>query len=205
MKRILTFIIIIFSISVAFSQIDNKNNNSQSSNTTNISSPTIPSVLTISVSIGGDFPITGSFPAYINERVDQFITRMYLNARQQALNNIKDSQGNFTAINDKLNNFSLRGVILKRSNGDVLTIDLKKFRINGDFKNNPYLKNDDILIFPSNDLTRNFFSISGAVNNPGKFYFLEGLRSSLSRWRLLVPWVFRRVLLRDRQRQVFLR
>ena len=175
MKRILTLIIIIFSISVTFSQIDNKNNNSQSSSsTTNISNPTIPSVLTISVSIGGDFPITGSFPAYINERVDQFITRMYLNARQQALNNMKDSQGNFTAINDKLNNFSLRGVILKRSNGDVLTIDLKKFRINGDFKNNPYLKNDDILIFPSNDLTRNFFSISGAVNNPGKFYFLEG-------------------------------
>ncbi len=174
MKRILTFIIIIFSISVAFSQIDNKNNNSQSSNTTNISNPTITSVLTISVSIGGDFPITGSFPAYINERVDQFITRMYLNARQQALNNIKDSQGNFTEINDKLNNFSLRGIILKRSNGDVLTLDIKKFRINGDFKNNPYLKNDDILIFPSNDLTRNFFSISGAVNNPGKFYFLEG-------------------------------
>lgn len=170
MKRILTFIIIIFSISVSFSQVDNKSDNSQSSqNTTNNFSN-----FTISVTIGGDFPITGTFPAYINERVDQFITKMYLSARQNALNNINNSKETSAEINDKLNNFSLRGIILKRSDGEVLTLDLKKFRINGDFVNNPYLKNDDILIFPPSDLSRNFFSISGAVNNPGKFRYLDG-------------------------------
>ena len=170
MKRILTFIIIIFSISVSFSQVDNKSDNSQSSQntTTNFSN------FTISVTIGGDFPITGTFPAYINERVDQFITKMYLSARQNALNNINNSKETSAEINDKLNNFSLRGIILKRSDGEVLTLDLKKFRINGDFVNNPYLKNDDILIFPPSDLSRNFFSISGAVNNPGKFRYLDG-------------------------------
>ena len=170
MKRILTFIIIIFSISVSFSQVDNKSDNSQSSQntTTNFSN------FTISVTIGGDFPITGTFPAYINERVDQFVTKMYLSARQNALNNINNSKETSAEINDKLNNFSLRGIILKRSDGEVLTLDLKKFRINGDFVNNPYLKNDDILIFPPSDLSRNFFSISGAVNNPGKFRYLDG-------------------------------
>ena len=169
MKRILTFLILIFSVSISFAQVDKKNDDNQSSPRTNIDF----SKLTISVSIGGDFPVTGSFPAYINERVDQFITRMYLNARQNALTN-KDPQENFNAINDRLNNYSLRGIILKRSNGDVLTLDLRKFRVNGDFANNPYLKNDDVLIFPTNDLTRNFFTVSGAVNNPGKFYFLDG-------------------------------
>ena len=31
-----------------------------------------------------------------------------------------------------------------------------------------------MIIFPPVDLERNFFSISGAVNNPGKFPFVEG-------------------------------
>jgi protein involved in polysaccharide export with SLBB domain len=53
-------------------------------------------------------------------------------------------------------------------------LDLLKFRINGDFVNNPYLKNDDVIIFSPNDPERNFFSVEGAVNNPGKFYFAEG-------------------------------
>jgi protein involved in polysaccharide export with SLBB domain len=44
----------------------------------------------------------------------------------------------------------------------------------GDFLNNPYLKNDDVLIFPASDLERNFFSISGAVNKPGKYHYKEG-------------------------------
>jgi len=30
----------------------------------------------ISVTIGGDFIITGTFPAMVNERVDQFVTRI---------------------------------------------------------------------------------------------------------------------------------
>jgi protein involved in polysaccharide export with SLBB domain len=127
----------------------------------------------ISVTVGGDFPITGSFPAFINERVDQFVTRMYINAREKALANITDPDL-LKQINEKLNHYSLRDITLKRSSGETIKIDLLKFRINGDFKNNPYLKNDDVLIFPAADLERNFFSISGAVNKPGKFYFVDG-------------------------------
>ncbi len=51
---------------------------------------------------------------------------------------------------------------------------MEKFRLYGDFKSNPYLKNDDVIIFPPYDMDRNFFSVNGAVNTPGKFFFVEG-------------------------------
>jgi protein involved in polysaccharide export with SLBB domain len=70
--------------------------------------------------------------------------------------------------------YSLRNIKLKRVDGKELILDLEKFRLNGDFVNNPYLKNDDILIFHPADLERNFFSVSGAVNSPGKFNFVDG-------------------------------
>jgi protein involved in polysaccharide export with SLBB domain len=164
MKRLFTCLFLIFSISVSFSQIDNKTNNNSSSLLSN---------LTISVTIGGDFPITGSFPAYINERVDQFITRMYIDARDKALRNINDPQL-ITQIGKKLNNYTLRGITLKRSSGEIFKLDLLKFRTDGNFRNNPYLRNDDVIIFPSDDIETNFFSVLGAVNKPGKFYFVEG-------------------------------
>ncbi len=41
----------------------------------------------ISVSIGGNFPVTGSYPASVNERVDQFVTRIYDKAFSSALGN----------------------------------------------------------------------------------------------------------------------
>ncbi|HSP88674.1 MAG TPA: SLBB domain-containing protein, partial [Ignavibacteriaceae bacterium] len=128
---------------------------------------------TISVTVGGDFIVTGSFPAFITERVDQFITRIYNEAKEQAINVTTDPMM-LEKLKVQLEDFSLREITLKRSNGEVLILDLLKFRINGDFINNPYLKNDDVIIFSTNDPERNFFSVEGAVNNPGKFYFAEG-------------------------------
>lgn len=114
---------------------------------------------TISVTIGGDFPVTGSFPAFISERADQFITRLYLETIERF---------------ERITKYSLRGIILKRSNGEELLLDLKRFRVTGDFIYNPYLKNDDVLIFPVYDITRNFFTVSGAVNNGDVFFYVEG-------------------------------
>jgi len=162
MKKTFVILIIMLAVNISFSQTDNKSGLSSLLNNP-----------TISVTVGGDFPITGSFPAFINERVDQFVTRMYINAREKALANVTDPDL-LKQINEKLNQYSLRDITLKRSSGESIKIDLLKFRINGNFKNNPYLKNDDVLIFPAADLERNFFSISGAVNKPGKFYFVDG-------------------------------
>jgi len=128
---------------------------------------------TISVTIGGDFPATGSFPAYVSERVDQFVTRLYIEARERSVRTSNEPQI-IRKVEEKLNDYSLRGIILKRNTGEEIPVDLKRFRTTGDFKYNPYLKNDDVLIFPANDLSRNFFTISGAVNNPGIFFFVEG-------------------------------
>jgi len=128
---------------------------------------------TISVTIGGTFPINGTFPALITDRVDEFVTRMYAQAVDLTLRVTTDPTI-YRKLKEQLANYALRGIKLKRANGEELNLDLQKFRLNGDFSNNPYLKNDDVLVFPSNDVSRNFFSVSGAVNKPGTFLFIEG-------------------------------
>jgi len=159
-------LIIIFSLIVAAlanaQVLDNRLNNTN-----------LLSAATLSVTIGGHFPVTGSFPAIISERVDQLVTRLYLEARERSVRSSNDPLF-IKKVEDKLNNFSLRGIILIRSTGEEISVDLKRFRITGDFNYNPYLKNDDVLIFPANDISRNFFRISGAVNSPGLFYCVEG-------------------------------
>ena len=105
------------------------------------------SAATISVTIGGNFPITGSFPAFMTERVDEFVTRMYAEAVDLTLRVTTDPEI-YRKLKQDLANFALRGIKLKRASGEVFEIDLQKFRINGDFTNNPYLKNDDVIIFP---------------------------------------------------------
>lgn len=131
----------------------------------------------ISVTIGGSFPLTGSFPALMTERADQFVTRIYNEAVSRATANAQDEEF-LDKIKKDLTKFSLRGIVLKRSSGEEVLIDLEKFRLYGDFKNNPYLKNDDVIIFPPYDIDRNFFSINGAVNRPGKYFYVEGDRLS---------------------------
>lgn len=128
----------------------------------------------ISVTIGGKFIVNGTFPASITERVDQFVTRIYNLAKENMLSASNDLQAarNISMSIDQ--EYALRGIILKNSNGDERMIDLAKFRINGDFKNNPYIKNDDVIIFPALDLERNFVRVIGAVNNPTKFMFMDG-------------------------------
>ncbi len=127
----------------------------------------------ISVTIGGSFPLTGSFPAVMTERVDQFVTRIYNEAVSRSIANAQE-EALLDKLKKDLTKYSLRGITLKRSTGEETTIDLEKFRLYGDFKNNPYLKNDDVLIFPPYDIERNFFTINGAVNEPGKYFYVEG-------------------------------
>ena len=163
MKKSLIIILLIFATVFANAQVlDSRMNNSN-----------LLSTATISVTIGGDFPATGSFPALISERVDQFVTRLFLESKARSMRTTDDPKI-IKDIEDKLNDYSLRGIKLKRSTDEELSIDLQRFRITGDFIYNPYLKNDDVLIFPANDITRNFFSVTGGVNNPNIFHFVEG-------------------------------
>ncbi len=106
----------------------------------------------ISVSVAGGSPIKGTFAASAYERVDQLITR----------------------LSEKYGNFPLRDVTVKHLNGASEKIDIQKFRITGDFKDNPYLKNEDVLIFPFYDENRGFISVIGAVTNSQRLQYVEG-------------------------------
>lgn len=151
--KIYSLLFIILFMTVSYAQ--NDNNKSDNYNV-------VPGANLISVTIGGKFITSGTFSASITERADQFITRIY--------NQIREKLGSPIAPDA----YSFRDITLKHSNGKEQKIDIAKFHINGDFINNPYLKNDDIIIFPQVDIERNFFSIYGAVNNPGRFFFVDG-------------------------------
>ena len=129
---------------------------------------------TISVTIGGDFIVTGTFPALLTERVDQFVTRIYNQTKEKALGNTTNDPELMLKVKKQLEDYSIRDIKLKRANGEVIILDLLKFRTTGDLAEDPYLKNDDVLIFAPADLVRNFFTIAGAVNKPGKFHFVDG-------------------------------
>lgn len=160
--REIILIILFLNISLIYSQTADRNQNTS-----------LMVANTISVTLGGQFPLTGTFPASVTERVDQFVTRIYSQALERSLRTATD-QVMLEKIKQELSDFSLRGILLKRASGEEIILDLAKFRIDGNFVNNPYLKNDDVLIFPPNDIERNFVSVTGAVNSPGKFLFVEG-------------------------------
>ncbi len=159
--------IMFFCFALAQAQNENRANNNNNNLMPTLISPAI------SVTIGGYFPVTGSYPAVVGERVDAFITRMFNQSHDALLKNAIE-MGETWQVLKKLDGYSFRGIILKRENGDTVKVDLLKFRVTGDFKYNPYLKNDDIIIFPSGDYERNFFTVAGAVNNPGIFPFADG-------------------------------
>ncbi|MHB1688509.1 MAG: SLBB domain-containing protein [Ignavibacteriaceae bacterium] len=162
MKKILFWIFSLLLIARTFAQTETK-----------MSSGLLNSPAAISVTIGGNFIVTGSFPAMISERVDAFVTRMFNQAKENMLAKITDPT-QIEKLNKKIAEYPLRDITLKRSSGEIIKIDLLKFRLTGDFKDNPYLKNDDVLIFPQYDPKRNFFVVSGAVNNPNTFQFVNG-------------------------------
>ena len=82
MKKSLIIIFILIVAAFANSQVlDNLQNNTN-----------LLSTATISVTIGGDFPATGSFPAFISERVDQLVTRLYLEARERSVRTSNEPQ-----------------------------------------------------------------------------------------------------------------
>ncbi len=66
----------------------------------------------ISVTIGGSFPLSGSFPALMTERVDQFITRIYNEAVSRSTANAQD-ETLLEKLKKDLTQFSLRGITLK--------------------------------------------------------------------------------------------
>lgn len=147
--------------------------NGQDNSKSNTTSQSMMTASAISVTVGGTFIVNGTYPASPFERVDLFVTRLFNMAKLQRLSGITDRNA-IEVMSTKMDNVARRNIKLKRNNGEILTIDLEKFRLTGDFKENPFLQNEDVLIFPSVDIERGFVSIDGAVNSPVKFQFVEG-------------------------------
>lgn len=163
MKKIFVVVFICFA-SLLFAQ----DNNQQLSKQTSLSM-----FQPIAVTIGGDFIVTGSFTAYKSERLDHFITKVFTEAEanmRSGLNQI-DIIKKVTAQIEK---YAKRDITLRHRNGETAKIDLLKYRLTGDMSNNPYLQDDDVIIFPSYDYERSVVEISGAVNKPTKFQFVDG-------------------------------
>lgn len=163
MKKNILILIFLFSFVGIYSQPTGTNNNSAN----------FPLNAALSVTIGGDFVVTGTFPAMLNERADQFVTRIFNTAKENIFSNAASPEET-KKREEELSRYSFRNILLKRLNGESLLLDLTRFRLDGDFKNNPYLMNDDVLIFSSIDIKRNSYTVSGAVNRPGRFHFIEG-------------------------------
>jgi len=138
-------------------------------------SPLTPGA-SISVTVGGSFPLNGTYEASPLERVDQFITRLMLvsGLRQQQEGQRVDL--GIDAANRMTDLFARRNIRLIRTSREELRLDLERFRLTGDFKDNPYLKNDDVLIFQAIDRERDFVTVSGAVARPIRFQFVAGDR-----------------------------
>lgn len=166
MKKII-LIILLFLVQITFAQEEQ----------TTTKQNALAGLQVITVTIGGDFILTGSFTAYKSQRLDHFITTLYTQAQQKALQSL-NSISTINQVKKKIERYPLRDITLKHADGLIQKIDLLKFRLLGDFKHNPYLQNDDVIIFPINDEERNFIDISGAVNKPTKFQFVDGDRLS---------------------------
>lgn len=139
---------------------------------------TSPTTIPISVTIGGNFIVNGTFTASPNERVDQFVTRMFAIGKAQMVGMVNPQDPQYeeklAGVLREIEKYPRRDITLKRANGEIKKIDLEKFRLTGDFNHNPYLQNDDVLIFPKYDEYKDFIRIEGAVKNPNRFQYMEG-------------------------------
>jgi len=71
---------------------------------------------------------------------------------------------------------SKRNIVLRRANGNILSVDLLKFDQTGDLGANPYVLDGDVIQVPNEELEAGFLTISGALKNPGRFEYRPGDR-----------------------------
>ncbi|MFA7420488.1 MAG: SLBB domain-containing protein [Melioribacteraceae bacterium] len=167
MKKLAIFTLLFFAHSL-FAQSSEQQNSKQQS---------LSMIQPITITVGGDFIVNGSFQASAMQRVDNIITLLYIEAFSNLITQAK-SNGIAISAEGVEAKYPLRNITLKRASGETSKIDLLKFRLTGDFSQNPYLKNDDVIIFPAYDDSKNSVEVIGAVNKPIKFQFVDGDRLS---------------------------
>jgi protein involved in polysaccharide export with SLBB domain len=69
---------------------------------------------------------------------------------------------------------SRRNIRITRKNGQIVHVDLLKYYLTGSIESNPYLLDGDLIFVPFELANLGRIEISGAVNNPGEFEFVQG-------------------------------
>ena len=135
------------------------------------------------VTVTGSILNQGQYRALSVDRVERVVvqaSRVYLptatvtiesrgGAKEGLYNDPKMNQ-----VAEIFTNISTRNILLIRSNGDTLKVDIPKFYATKNDRHNPFLLEGDIVFVPRKDLGRNFVSVQGAVNAPGKYEYVEG-------------------------------
>ena len=152
-------------------------------------SSTVSAIPSINVTLGGAFPLNGTYQANINERADQVISRIYYLLlkdkiiegpatskyyNENRMLSVELSGGILSYMREEYLGFSLRRVKLVREKEPSVLLNIKKFWLEGDYKNNPYLQNNDVLIFEKVDLSKSYIQIEGAVKYPGRYEYVRG-------------------------------
>ncbi len=96
-------LIFFFLVSLTFAQVS-MNESSGNSNS-------MMALQKISVTVGGDFIVNGTFPASVTERLDEFITRTYNQYRLALLTTTKDARS-LTELRKETDEFAERGILL---------------------------------------------------------------------------------------------
>jgi protein involved in polysaccharide export with SLBB domain len=69
---------------------------------------------------------------------------------------------------------SRRRIIVRHKDGSRDVVDVPKFLATRDERWNPYLREGDIVLVPTNNFDRNVIGVYGEVNSPGRFEYAAG-------------------------------
>jgi protein involved in polysaccharide export with SLBB domain len=72
------------------------------------------------------------------------------------------------------NLMSTRRILLRHKDGTQVRVDIQKFLATKEDRWNPYLREGDIVVVPTNDFTRNVIGVYGEVNAPGRYEYVDG-------------------------------
>ncbi len=123
----------------------------------------------VSVTILGQVPHEGRKSVYASQRVTDLIElgiefptgRMDAREYEDRLNKIRAGA-------------SERLISLQRRTGEILPIDLLRYRIRGDGRFNPYLREGDVVYIPRRTDADNVIGVYGATIAGANFEFVEG-------------------------------
>lgn len=125
---------------------------------------TLVSPRPVIVTVEGQVLNPGSYTMAAYNRVDKAV---------EAANKLMPGETQNDVNNVRLT-MSTRRIILRHNDGTQSRVDLQKFLAEKEDRWNPYLREGDIVVVPTNDFTRNVIGVYGQVNTPGRFEFAGG-------------------------------